>query len=231
MFNNKYITMSNVSMLLAAPLLAAVLHWAGVLRPMPQPSAQPLSSVGVGVNGLKLGDKAPDFRLQNIDGNWYSLADVKDAAGRMPKGYVVVFTCNTCPYAVAYEDRLVALHNRTSAMGYPVVAIQPNDPAVKPADGMEGMQQRAKDKDFGFLYLLDEGQKIYPQYGATRTPEIFLLDADRVLRYHGAIDDNAQDASAVEINYVEKAIAALEAGRQPDPADVKAIGCSIKTRQ
>jgi hypothetical protein len=96
---------------------------------------------------------------------------------------------------------------------------------------MAGMQQRAKDKNFGFLYLFDDGQKIYPQFGATRTPEIYLLDANQVLRYHGAIDDNAQDASAVKTNYVENAIAALEAGRQPDPADVKAIGCSIKTRQ
>lgn len=230
MFIYKYTTMSNVSLLLTAPLIAAVLYWSGLSQLQPQASVAPATTV-TQVTGLKLGEKAPAFRLQNIDGNWYSLADVKDAAGRTPKGYVVVFTCNTCPFAVAYEDRLVALHNRTSAMGYPVVAIQPNDPAVKPDDGMAGMQQRAKDKNFGFLYLFDDGQKIYPQFGATRTPEIYLLDANQMLRYHGAIDDNAQDASAVKINYVESAIAALEAGNQPDPGDVKAIGCSIKTRQ
>lgn len=179
-------------------------------------------------DGLQLGEKAPDFSLKNIDGNMYSLADVKDANGNTPKGYVVIFTCNTCPFAVAYEDRIVALHKKTSAMGYPVVAIQPNDPAIKPDDGMEGMQRRAKEKGFSFLYLFDDGQKVYPMYGATRTPEVYLLDAGHVLRYHGAIDDNAQDAGATTVNYVEKAIAALEAGQSPDPADVKAIGCTIK---
>lgn len=181
-------------------------------------------------NGLQLGEKAADFQLKNIDGKTYSLADVKDAKGRTPKGYVLTFTCNTCPFAVGYEDRLVALHNKISALGYPVVAIQPNDITVKPGDNMEAMQQRAKDKGFGFLYLLDEGQRIYPQYGASRTPEVYLLDANRVLRYHGAIDDNAQDPEAVTVNYVEKAIEALQMGKNPDPADVKAIGCSIKTR-
>ena len=93
------------------------------------------------------------------------------------------------------------------------------------------MQERAADKGFPFHYLMDEGQKIYPQYGASRTPEIYLIDADGVLRYHGAIDDNAQDASAVTVNYVEKAVEALENGQDPDPADVKAIGCTIKTKK
>lgn len=181
-------------------------------------------------DGLQIGEKAPDFRLQNIDGNMYGLDDVKDANGAAPKGYIVTFTCNTCPFAVAYEDRLVALHQKASAMGYPVVAIQPNDVTVKPGDNLDAMKVRAQEKGFGFLYLLDADQSIYPQYGASRTPEIYLLDANRVLRYHGAIDDNAQDASAVTVNYVEKAIAALEAGQDPNPADVKAIGCTIKTR-
>lgn len=181
--------------------------------------------------GIKVGDKAPGFELKGIDGEMYSFDNIKDANGETPKGFVVTFTCNTCPYAVMYEDRLIELHNKLAPQGYPVVAIQPNDPEVKEGDSFTAMQERAADKGFPFHYLMDEGQKIYPQYGASRTPEIYLIDADGVLRYHGAIDDNAQDASAVTVNYVEKAVEALENGQDPDPADVKAIGCTIKTKK
>jgi peroxiredoxin len=183
------------------------------------------------ITGVKVGDKAPAFNLKNIDGKMYSFENIKDANGNTPKGYVVTFTCNTCPYAVMYEDRLIELHNTLSAKGYPVVAIQPNDPEVKEGDNFANMQQRAKEKGFPFLYLMDEGQAIYPQYGASRTPEIYLVDANHVVRYHGAIDDNAQDAEAVTVNYVEKAVEAIENGQEPNPADVKAIGCTIKTKK
>lgn len=192
------------------------------------PKAQ---TVALTTDGLQIGEKAPDFKLPNIDGKMYSLADVKDANGKQPKGYIVTFTCNTCPFAVKYEDRLIELHNKMSAKGYPLVAIQPNDPQIQAGDSMEAMKTRAKEKQFPFLYLMDEGQTVYPQYGARRTPEIYLLDNERVLRYHGAVDDNAQNPSAVNVNYVEKAIAALESGAQPDPAEVKAIGCSIKAKK
>lgn len=181
--------------------------------------------------GIKVGDKAPAFELKNIDGEMYSFSNIKDANGNAPKGFVVTFTCNTCPYAVMYEDRLIDLHNKLAPQGYPVVAIQPNDPELKEGDSFTAMQERAADKDFPFLYLMDEGQAIYPQYGASRTPEIYLIDADLTLRYHGAIDDNAQDASAVTVNYVENAVAAIENGQEPDPADVKAIGCTIKAKK
>lgn len=179
--------------------------------------------------GGGIGDKAPNFSLKNIDGKMYSLEDVKAANGEAPKGIILIFTCNTCPFAVAYEERIVELHNTFSAQGYPVVAIQPNDPAVKPGDGFEAMKTNAKEKNFEFLYLLDEGQKVYPQYNAKRTPEVFLLDKDHVIRYHGAIDDNARDASSVKEKFLENAIKAIERGEQPTPAETKAIGCSIKT--
>ncbi len=181
--------------------------------------------------GLRIGDTAPDFSLVGVDGKTTSLADLKLADGSAPRGYVVTFTCNTCPYAKAYEERLVALDKAAEAMGYPVVAIQPNDPGVKEGDSMENMKERAKEAGFTFPYLMDEGQRVYPKYGASKTPEIYLLDADRVLRYHGAIDDNHDDAAAVTVNYVEKAIRALQAGEAVDPAEVKAIGCSIKTKR
>jgi peroxiredoxin len=177
------------------------------------------------LEGYKVGEQAADFSLKNVDGSMVSLADYKGV-----NGYIVVFTCNTCPYAEMYEDRIIALHNKYAPLGYPVVAINPNDPTVKPGDDFAAMQARAKEKKFPFKYLFDDGQKVYPAFGATRTPHVFLLDANRYVRYIGAIDDNAQDPAGVTIKYVENAIAALKAGNNPDPAETKAIGCTIKVK-
>lgn len=176
-------------------------------------------------SGLGIGDTAPDFKLQNIDDTMVSLADYEEV-----KGYIVIFTCNHCPYAVMYEDRMIALQKKYEPMGYPIVAINPNDPVVKPSDSFENMKVRAEEKGFNFAYLMDEGQKIYPKYGATKTPHVYLLDADRKVQYIGAIDDDARDEDAVSIRFLEDAIAALEKGEKPDPATTKAIGCSIKTQ-
>ncbi|MEM6317768.1 MAG: thioredoxin family protein [Bacteroidota bacterium] len=177
-------------------------------------------------DGLEIGDQAPNFSLKNIDGKMVSLDDYKDV-----KGYVVIFTCNTCPYAVMYEQRIIELHDKYAAKGYPVIAINPNDPEVKPGDSYEKMKQRAANKSFPFAYLFDEGQKVYPAYGATRTPHIYLLDAEKTVQYIGALDNNAQDASAVTTKYVEDAIAALEKGEKPEVTTTKAIGCGIKTKR
>lgn len=174
-------------------------------------------------SGYHVGDTAADFSLKNIDGEMVSLADYEDA-----KGYIVTFTCNHCPYAVMYEDRLIDIHNKYAPKGYPVVAINPNDPAAQPDDSYKMMQKRAEEKGFPFAYLFDEGQKIYPVYGATKTPHVFLLDADRKVKYIGAIDDSPRDADAVEEKYLENAIMAIEGGKNPDPSSTKAIGCSIK---
>jgi len=190
-----------------------------------------IAATAPAAGGLKIGDKASDFKLKGVDEKTYSFAGIKDANGKTPKGYIVVFTCNTCPFAVLYEDRIIALHKKTSIMGYPVVAIQPNDPAMKPGDDFAAMQQRAKEKSFPFLYLFDEGQKVFPQYGASRTPEFFVLDKDQILRYTGALDDNAEDPAAVKLNYVEMAIKYMENNQAPDPATTKAIGCSIKVKK
>jgi peroxiredoxin len=174
-------------------------------------------------SGYKPGDLATDFKLKNVDGKMVSLSDYKKA-----EGFIIVFTCNHCPFAKMYEDRLIALHKKYEPMGYPVIAINPNDPTVAEDDSYEMMQKRAKEKKFPFAYLLDEGQKIYPQYGATRTPHAFLLDKNRVVKYIGAIDDNAQDAEGVKTKYLENAIQNLRAGKAPDPAVTKAMGCGIK---
>jgi len=176
--------------------------------------------------GYDIGDVATDFKLENIDGNFVSLSDFKDA-----KGFIVVFTCNSCPYAVAYEDRVEALNKKYATQGYPVIAIMPNNVNTKPGDSMEAMQKRAKEKGFTFPYLMDADQSIYPQYGATKTPHIYVLEATSkgpVVQYIGAIDDNYKDATLVKTKYVEAAVDALLSGTSIEVNKTKAIGCSIK---
>ena len=177
-------------------------------------------------NGYQPGDTATDFKLKSVDGKMYSMADYKSA-----KGFIVVFTCNTCPFAVKYEDRVNDLAKKYKSKGYVLLAINSNDPQVQPDDTYSLMQEKAKEKGFEFPYLVDEGQKIYPQYGATKTPHVFLLDKNLVVKYIGAIDDNADDADSVKQHYLENAIAALESGKEPSPAITKAIGCSIKAKR
>lgn len=177
-------------------------------------------------DGYKVGDIAEDFKLMNVDGKMVSLSNYKDA-----KGFIVTFTCNTCPYAVGYEDRIIALNNKYASLGYPVIAIMPNNPDVQPGDSMEAMKKRAKDKGFTFPYLMDDGQNIYPKYGATKTPHVFILQKTakgHVVKYIGAIDDNYQDASAVKTKYVENAVNALLKGNEVPEKETKAIGCTIK---
>ncbi len=176
--------------------------------------------------GYDVGDYVEDFSLKNIDGEMVSLADFKDA-----KGFIITFTCNTCPYAIAYEDRLIALDKKYKELGYPVIAINPNNPAAKPGDSFGAMKDRAARKGFTFPYLFDDGQKVYPQFGATRTPHIFILQKTRKgnqVKYIGAIDDNYGDAKAVETKYVEDAVDALLNKQDIRIKTTKAIGCSIK---
>lgn len=183
-------------------------------------------TVKTDAGGYTIGDMATDFKLENIDGKMVSLADFKEA-----KGFIVIFTCNTCPYAVAYEDRIEALNKKYASKGYPVIAIMPNNTDVKPGDNMEAMKTRAKEKGFTFPYLMDKGQKIYPQYGATKTPHVFVLQKTKEgnqVKYIGAIDDNYQDASAVKQKYVENAVDALLNGKEITETLTRAIGCSIK---
>jgi peroxiredoxin len=177
-------------------------------------------------SGYQPGDKATDFKLKSVDGKMYSMSDYKDA-----KGFIVVFTCNHCPFAVKYEDRVIELAKKYKSKGYVLLAINPNDPAAAPDDSFDKMKVRAKEKGFTFPYLFDEGQKIYPQYGATKTPHVFLLDKNLIVKYIGAIDDNVEDASAVKEKFLENAIAALEKGQEPEVPLTKAIGCSIKVKK
>ncbi len=173
-----------------------------------------------------IGEKAEDFSLKNIDGKMVSLADFEEA-----RGFIIIFTCNTCPYAVANEDRIIALDKKYKPVGFPVIAINPNNPEASSGDSFELMKVRAAEKGFTFPYLLDEGQKVYPKYGATKTPHVFVLEKenrDLIVKYIGAIDDSSRDPSAVTKKYVENAVDALLAGQTIEMVSTRAIGCGIK---
>lgn len=178
------------------------------------------------VQTIEPGDTAPGFTLKNIDGKMVSPDDFPNA-----KGFILVFTANTCPYAIAYENRLIALDKKFASQGYPVIAINPNPPQLSGGDSYEKMQEKAKKKGFSFPYLFDENQTITNQYGARVTPHIFLLKkegSELKVVYTGAIDNDTQDEKPEKTKYVENAIAALERGQTPTVATTKAIGCTVK---
>ena len=188
-----------------------------------------LSSLTVINAGYNVGDKASDFKLKNVDGKLVSLSNYSNA-----KGFIVVFTCNHCPYAKAYQDRIIQLDQKYKAKGYPVVAINSNDPQMEPSDSYQEMIVRSKEKGYTFPYLFDETQNVYRMYGATRTPHAYLLQKqgnELVVKYIGAIDDNFEDASKVTTPYLSNAVEALLSGQNPNPTFTKAIGCSIKDKQ
>lgn len=181
----------------------------------------------VKTNGYDIGDIATDFSLKNIDDTMVSLSDYDDA-----KGFIVIFTCNHCPYSVAYEDRIIAIDKEFKGKGYPVIAINPNDTPSYPEDSFENMKKRAADKGFTFPYLFDKGQLIYPQYGATKTPHVFFLqkeNGNNIVKYIGAIDDNHKDATAIKNDYLRDAVTALLNNKPVKNTKTVAIGCSIKS--
>ncbi len=176
----------------------------------------------------KAGDTAADFNLKNVEGKTVSLAEI-DA-----KGFILVFTCNTCPVSKKYEKRIMDLHNKFDDKGYPVVAINSNDKNVSPGDSFDDMQKLAKNKGYKFEYLYDESQEVAKKYGATNTPHVYVLskvDNDLRIQYVGAIDNNADDASKADKHYVEDAVNALLKGENVPVAGTKAVGCSIKWKK
>lgn len=179
--------------------------------------------------GFGVGDVAADFTLKNIDGKMISTKDYKDA-----KGIVVIFTCNTCPYAKLYENRIIAIHNKYAAQGYPVIAINPNDPTIAEGDSFDEMVKRAKEKGFTFPYVFDQTQEVASAYGATRTPHVYILKKESDLlkvAYIGAIDDNYKNEDDVKVRYVENALDELLGQKSVSETFTKAIGCTIKWKQ
>jgi len=178
--------------------------------------------------GLKPGDKATLFTLMNVDSTNVSLSDYSNQ-----KGVILVFTSVPCPFSKAYEQRIIELHNRYADLGFPMVAINSNNPEISPQDSFYHMQVRAREKAYPFPYLKDSKEEICKAYGATRTPFIFLLEKRGdgfQVAYMGALDDNSLDARSVANRYLENAIHALTQGERPDPASTRAIGCLIKIK-
>lgn len=179
------------------------------------------------IDGYEVGDEASDFNLRNIDGKMVSLSNYPSA-----KGFIIAFTCNHCPFSKAYEDRVIALNNKYAPQGYPVIAINPNDPAAYEEDSFENMKKRASEKGYTFPYLVDE-KGIGQLYGAARTPHIFVLKKEagkHIVKYTGAIDDSAQDPASVSKKYVQDAVDNLILNKPVVTQSTKAIGCSIKWR-
>jgi glutathione peroxidase-family protein len=177
--------------------------------------------------GYKVGDLASDFELTNVDGKKVTLADYTSA-----KGFIIVFTCNTCPYAKAYESRIIDLDAKYASKGFPVIAINPNDINKSPGDSMEEMVKRSKEKGYTFPYLRDDTQNLTSTYGATKTPHVYVLNVESKGKYRveyiGAIDDSPREAADVSERYVEDAINALMKGDKPEITTKRAIGCTIK---
>ena len=165
------------------------------------------------------------FRLKNVDGNTVSTEDFSAA-----KALAVIIWCNHCPYVRAWEDRVIALQREYADRGVQFLLVNSNDPQKYPGDSFEEMQKRAREKGYPFPYLWDEKQEVARQYGAERTPEIFLFDEARTLRYHGAPDDNFEDPKAVTQRYFRDAIEAVLAGRAPATSETPPRGCTVKWR-
>lgn len=186
-----------------------------------------LASTTLVAQSYEIGDKVTDFSLRNIDGNQVSMADYGTA-----KGFVIVFTCNHCPFSKAYEDRVIALDKNYAPKGYPVLAINPNDPTAYEEDSFENMKIRASQKGYTFPYL-EDSKGVGKKFGARRTPHVFIVQktgANYILKYAGAIDDNAQDAGGVTKKYVEDAINNLLNEKPVVTQTTRAIGCAIKWR-
>lgn len=179
--------------------------------------------------GAKVGDAAPDFVLKNTQDKRVGLASYAEA-----KGVILVFTCNTCPYALKYEDRIIALNEKFSKLGYPVIAINSNDPNIIPEDSPEQMQKRVADKKYTFPYLIDETQSVAKAYGARKTPHAYVLQRTPrgfSVEYIGAIDDDPDQDNASKTKYVERAVEALLGSAKPATTFTKAIGCTIKWKK
>jgi peroxiredoxin len=185
--------------------------------------------------GYQVGDEAIGFSLKNASntitgiGETVSLKDYKNS-----DGYIIIFTCNHCPFAKAYEDRIIDLHKKYAPKGYPVIAINPNDAVSYPDDNYANMKVRSKEKGFNFAYLHDVTQKVATAYGATKTPHVYLLEKKgdkNYVRYIGAIDDNTYTPEEVTEKYLENAVDALISGKKVEKNFTRAVGCSIKWKK
>ncbi|MEO7801795.1 MAG: thioredoxin family protein [Ginsengibacter sp.] len=178
---------------------------------------------------LTPGSAAPAIKLKNINGKTVSFADYP-----LAKGFIIAFICNTCPYSKAYEQRVIALNNKFSPLGFPVIAINPNDAQISNGDSFTDMKTYAKSKGFNFPYLYDEGQVVTSAYGAKSTPHLFILSKNEnaiTVEYTGALDNDTPDTDPSKIKYAEEAVNALLEKKKPALAVTRAIGCRVKWKK
>jgi peroxiredoxin len=175
---------------------------------------------------LKIGSKAPDFNLLGVDKKYYSLDSFNDK-----EVLVIIFSCNHCPYVQAYEQRIISIQKDFADQGVQIIAINPNDDVNYPEDSFEEMIKRSNERKYNFPYLRDESQEVAKAYGATHTPEIFLFDKERKLRYHGKIDDNWKEPEKVKYQYLRDAINEVIQGKEVSIPETFSIGCTIKWKQ
>jgi peroxiredoxin len=167
-----------------------------------------------------IGDQAPTFTLPDTEGNTHE-------PGEAP-ATVVVFTCNHCPYALAWHDRIVGVARDYADRGVRVLAVNPNDADTYPRDSLQAMRARVEGGEFeGVPYLRDESQNVARAYGAKTTPDVFVLDAGGLLRYRGAPDADHDDP-AQNAAFLRGALDEVLTGRDPDPVETPPVGCSIK---
>jgi len=175
-------------------------------------------------NLLSFGALAPDFSLPGVDGQNYSLSQFKGKA----KAVVVIFACNHCPYVLAYEDRMIGLCKEFAEQGVQFLVINANDEKNYPEDSFAKMKERAKAKKFPYPYLRDASQKVAESFGAGCTPEVFLLDKNFKLQYHGRVDDNWERPELAKNQYLRDALISILAGKEVARKETHPIGCSIK---
>ena len=178
---------------------------------------------------LRIGNEVKDFSLKNVNGQMVGMSNYPDA-----KGYIIVFTCNHCPFSKAYEQRIIDLDKKYSPLGYQLIAINPNDPKIVPDDSFENMIKVANEKGYAFPYLFDETQEVAKSFGATKTPHVFIVSKNKLqltLEYMGGIDNNSDNVSKADKKYAEDAINALLNGKPPVVKEAKALGCSIKWKK
>jgi peroxiredoxin len=202
--------------MMTALLAGSTVAWA---QDAPPPKSEP--------QGLAIGTLAPkaDVKMASADGRNVSITDMKG-----PKGTLVVFTCNHCPWAKAWQNRIVDLGNTYSKRGVGVIVVNPNDPEAYPEDAFAVMQERAKELKMTVPYVVDATSDVARAFGATHTPEAFLFDRKGKLVYHGGIDDNAREPEKVTARWLRDALESTVAGKPVVLAETKALGCSIKLR-
>jgi len=170
-----------------------------------------------------------DFRLKNVDGKFVSLRDYSGA-----KGFIVVFTCNHCPFAKLYPPRLNELNTKYKPLGVPLIAISSTDTITFDDDTYPRMVEKARNEHFNFPYLFDDLQTVAKNFSAQRTPHAFVIWNEQgrwVVKYNGAVDDNGAEPQHVKNHYVADAVDALLAGREVAVKDTRSIGCQIHFRK